>query len=181
MENPIKAVSITGNQLEIVDSGRLPSEFSTETPIVTLEFKNISEASANVFRDDRISIYSFDEYTVSVGKVTKSAKTNKEITKLTKEIDKLNTTIDMLNSTINEYEEAAKENIAAMNEAIKEADELRGALEAIKETNTSANTELETANTRNAALLEEIDKLKADIVRLSSPTTPDIDDCASGD
>lgn len=176
MENPIKTITIVGNQLEIVESGRSPSEFSLDTPIITIEFEDLSVASSNTFREDRTSVYTFGRYVVSIGKVTKAAKTNKELTKLTKENEKLNITIDMLNSIISEYEEAAKENVAAMNAAIKEADELRAALKAIKE-----NNELEVANQQNAALMEEIDRLKADIVRLSNPTKPDTDDNASDD
>lgn len=177
MENPIKAITIVGNQLEIVESGRLPSEFSLDTPTITIEFEDLSVASSNTFREDRTSVYTFGRYGVSIGKVTKAAKTNKELTKLTKENEKLNITIDTLNSTINEYDEAAKENVAAMNAAIKEADELRAALEAAKE-----NNELDIANKQIAALMEEIDRLKADIIRLTMNPIPSTSpDKASGD
>jgi len=150
MENPITSVRIEGNTLEVRESDRLVSEFSESDTIISVEFKGLKLSSSASFRGERSSNYTFDSYSVIVGKPVKSSKfTVKEYNSLVREVAVLNSdNLDLQNR------------ITSM---VEEIDNLKTALEEAK----SSPDEPDTSD-KEKALMEEIDRLKADIVTLTN-------------
>ena len=162
MSNPITSVFIKDNNvLEIRDPSNLASEFSVETDTISITFAGLELSSSADFRNERISTYYFNSYDVTVGKPVKGGKNTKEVTKLTKEIEKLNSALDAASLTIEERDNTINELTIEVKEVVN---------------NTFSNSE-------KTALLEEIDRLKADIVKLSDKqnNTPSSDNPTDDD